>query len=464
MLQKSPVSLVDSKEHGLTWEDVWGNPEIEETFHSSFYPFKQYLFLTHNTESPKPYHLWSLLSLTAAVASNHCYLSQGMIGRKRLNLGVVLSGRPALKKSSAITLMQRFANSLVLNYGPSDTGGARHGVMAAMQNRWQDDIQDEMESITSLEELANAEFEDIIAKQKRPMTRPSSIYFTAKELGRLLTAQTRELLDFFADGIDGEPIFYQTKNGNIRIPAPLINLLGATTPGSLPHVLPRDSHDHGLLSRLIFVYAARPERSVPIPPHPSERELHAQGVLLETLERIQSYADGEITFDERAVEEYKLLYGYTVPTLEFKLNAYASRRPDHLARIAALICLLRGEAPYVVSREDVGLAHLLLNMTEQSMDGAYASLDRGLDNRIYAVVREILESATEHFGVEDELVLVSTLYRSGFREEEILGALMRLKNSKRLVAHGSKLTLADNIGAAKARTYLDSYKRRSVVR
>jgi len=287
----------------------------------------------------------------------------------------------------------------------------------------------------------------------QPRTRPSSIYFASKELGRLLTAQTRELLDFFADGLDGESIFYQTKNGNIRIPAPLINLIGATTPGNLPSILPRDAHDHGLLSRLIFVYAGKSEAAVPIPPAISTSESERQSQLLESIARVQQEAQGEIRFSEEAEEEYRRLYSYSVANLEFRLNAYSGRRADHLAKLGTLVCLLRGESPYIVTRRDLALAHLILILTETSMDGAYMGLDRSADGKVYAHVREIIESGTT--GTVGYEILGGHLSRTGLEPEDALKALQRLIRSHKLVQSEdqTKISLGGSLGLTKAANY-----------
>lgn len=447
----------------LSWEDLWSNKKIGDLFDSSYVPLADYVWLSRNTESPRQYHLWSLLSLAASVFSNHSYVGRGIGGKLRLNLGVILIGRAAIRKSSAIGFMQRFAAELNINYGPTDTAGARHGIMAQMQSRWQDDIRDDkendVESPLTLAELGSSSYDSIIARMAQPRTRPSSIYFASKELGRLLTAQTRELLDFFADGLDGESIFYQTKNGNIRIPAPLINLVGATTPGNLPSILPRDAHDHGLLSRLIFVYASKSAGKVPIPPAISTTESERQSRLLESIVQTQHEAQGEIRLSEEAEDEYRRLYGYNVATLEFRLNAYSGRRADHLAKLATLVCLLRAESPYIVSRRDVGLAHLILILTETSMDGAYMGLDRSLDGKVYQLVREVIESEpTEEIGFD---ILGGHLSRSGMEPEDAVKALQRLIRSHKLTQnHETKISLGGSLGLTKAANYCnDLWKR-----
>ena len=455
-LTSLPISPKGPFGSTLSWDDLWSNKKVAGLFDSSYTPLSAYVWLSRNTESPRQYHLWSLLSLASALFSNHAYVGRGIGGRLKLNLGIILIGRPAIRKGSAINFMQRFATELNVNYGPTDTAGARHGIMAQMQSRWQDDIrddkEDDVESPLTLAELGSTAYDSIIARMGRPRTRPSSIYFASKELGRLLTAQTRELLDFFADGLDGESIFYQTKNGNIRIPAPLINLLGATTPGNLPTILPRDAHDHGLLSRLIFVYAGKSEGAVPIPPAITAAESERQSQLLESLIQTQNEAQGEIRFSQDAEEEYRRLYGYNVATLEFRLNAYSGRRSDHLAKLGTLICLLRAESPYIITRRDIALAHLILILTETSMDGAYMGLDRSSDGKVYAHIREIIESApTGEVGYD---ILGGHLARSGLEPDEAVKAIQRLIRSHRLVqSNETKISLGGSLGLAKAANY-----------
>jgi hypothetical protein len=439
------------------WANLWDSPQALDIFDASLYAVRDYIALVEHTESPKQYHLWSLISLTAALASNSGYLSRGIIGRKKLNLGIVLIGRPAVRKSSAINFMQRFARSLSLNYGPTDTGGARHGIMTAMQARWQDDYRDRGDDSGtsmvpgSLDELGTTSFDSVLTHMGRHGTRPSSIFFASKELGRLLTSQTRELLDFFADGLDNEPIFYQTKSGNIRIPSPLINLLGATTPGNLASILPRDSHTHGILSRIIFVYAGAEGDSVPIPPEQSPAEAVVQERLLDALKRMMTDGIGEITFSEEAEQEYVYLYNWNVPTLEFRLNAYASRRSDHLARIAALVCLLRGDSPYVVNRRDVALAHVILGLAEIDMDGAYVGLDKSIEGRAYAIVREVLESMP---GNDSRNTLYAIMGRAGFDSDDTSKIFQRLVEMNRLISEGHKIRLGGSVGASKLANYV----------
>src|SRR6478735_1331429 len=117
------------------WLSVLGDPKYADSGKAIL----EYLKLTSDLESPVPYNVWSFLSCVAALCGDRIYLRHGPMGKMRLNLGVILSGAPALRKSTALTVMQRFAEGLPLYYGPTDTAGQRQGIMSAMMPRWQVD-------------------------------------------------------------------------------------------------------------------------------------------------------------------------------------------------------------------------------------------------------------------------------------------------------------------------------------
>lgn len=377
------------------WLSVLGDPRYADSGKSIL----EYLKLTSDLESPIPYHIWSFLSCVAALCGDRIYLRHGPMGKMRLNLGVILSGAPALRKSTALTVMQRFAEGLPLYYGPTDTAGQRQGIMSAMMPRWQvDSPEDGVADVSAetLEELANFNSDSILSTLPDPVTRKASeIYFVSKELGRLMGSQTRELLDFFTDGIDGESFHYQLKNQVIKINNPLINLIGATTPASLGQMMPKGAADHGFLSRLIFVHATSLTRANPTPSVWNDRQLEIrdslQSLLLDQFGNINT----EISLSEAAVKSYHDLYPYLVKTQDIRLMAYGGRRQGHLLKVAALLALCRGNSPIIVQACDVRLAHAILLLTEGFMDRAFYGLDTGLYSRVHCALCEIAESTAD---------------------------------------------------------------------
>lgn len=359
----------------------------------------QYLTLTEGLESPTPYHIWSFLSLISALCGSRITLQHGPTGNQKLNLGVILSGAPAIRKSTALTVMQKFAEGLPIYYGPTDTAGQRQGIMSAMLPRWQVDSDDEDPTqldFDSLESLAEYDSDSVLPTLPDPVTRRASeIYFVSKELGRLLSAQSRELLDFFTDGMDGESFHYQLKNQVIKIAKPLISLIGATTPASLGAMMPRGASEHGFLSRIIFVHATELTQSVPIPAAWTD---HHEMIRKKMHERILDMITGtntEVTLSENAERTFKDLYGYRVGTSDVRLMAYAGRRQTHLLKVAALLAILRGETPVRVTSADLRLSHGILAHTEVFMDRAFYGLDTGLYSKVLCAACELAEGSSD---------------------------------------------------------------------
>lgn len=399
----------------------WHAVLADERYAPSSQMIRDYLTLTEGLESPTPYHIWSFISLFGALAGSRVYIDQGAIGKKKLNLGVILIGFPAIKKSSAITVMEQFSEGLPLQYGPTDTSGQRQGIMAAMLPRWQYDsmVQDKEEfdlEPTTLEILANFDTTGIIPAVPMARIPPASeLYFASKELGQLLASPSRELMDFFTNTIDGVSINYQLKTQSIKIKSPLVNLLGATTPGSLYDLLPRGAPGHGFLSRLIFVYADRLANSNPIPRPWNDTQRHLRDRMLSQIEETFERVDGGLHMSDAAGRTYSDLYVYSTNMRDVRLSAYAARRPNHIMTMSGLIALMRGAHKNQIIASDVRLAHAIMTMTEGLMPKAFYGMERSQRGQVLIAATEYLERQPR-FKIKDQ-VLIDQLMHLGTRNQ-----------------------------------------------
>lgn len=400
---------------------------------------RDYLTLCDGMESPTPYHIWSFISLFGALAGGRIFLDRGAIGKLRLNMGIVLIGFPAVRKSKAIDVMNRFSQGLPLQYGPTDTAGQRQGIMAAMMPRWQYDSLEAKEEFelgeTSLEALANLDTTGIFASLQSPRVPPASeLYFTSSELGRLLASQSGELINFFTDALDGESFYYQLKTQSIRIRSPLINLLGATTPGSLAQILPRGATEHGFLSRLIFVYAEQPTTRNASPVHWKEDRLHLKEQILQRIESTFENIDGALTMTEAAQKTYEDAYLFKPSMRDVRFQAYIQRRnSDHLLKLAAVIALMNGAEGHKIRASDVRLAQGLLCLTEAYMERSFSGLQNDLQNRIYMAASELIESNLPERTIRKDVF--SKLAHLG-RETELMSQLSNLQALERFHEDG----------------------------
>jgi hypothetical protein len=324
------------------------------------------------------------------------------LGQLRLNLGIVLTGAPALRKSTALSMMQRFAEGLPIAYGPTDTAGQRQGLMAAMTPKWQKGPSDDKDAIqqriSTLDDFANLDTDHVQAGvDSIEVGSSSEIYFVAKELGRLIASTTRELLDFFNDALDGNSIHYQLKSQNTRINKPMVNIIGATTPSSLGHMMPRGASEHGFLSRLVFVHSDVISKAVPIPTNWTKQQEAVKNGLHDRIRAAMEESHQSLTLTESATKTYTDLYGYQPPLADVRMQAYSGRRAEHMLKVSALLALMRGSGAHTeVIASDVRLAHVILCLTEMLMPRAYYGLETGVYSKVLCAAAELIEGSSNN--------------------------------------------------------------------
>lgn len=354
----------------------WVQLVTDPKFGDSAIALREYLLYVDNSESPREYHVWSFLSLASATLRRRCWVSLGAVGSVLPNQYVILVGPPAARKNSAINFTERFHWISGIKLGPGDTAGQRHGLMVSFQGTYRSPNPKRLDGIVkvpkTLEELAAMSAESI--HEQLPKTdRASDLYLVSKELSRLITNQDSGMINFLTDVWDGESIDYQTKHGRILIRKPSLNLLGATTPTSLAGSLPRGASDHGILSRIIFVYGSDSYRSLPRPSPLTAKEVEIQTRIEDRLKRITEYQGG-FTDNHEAGELYDSLYVYRPKILDSRFNGYGGRRGTHLKKLSLALAALRNDSSQEIIGTDVALAHEILVKTEESMAQALLAL------------------------------------------------------------------------------------------
>lgn len=356
-------------------KNPWVQLVTDAKFGDSAVALREYLQFVDNSESPREYHLWSYLSLASATLRRRCWVSIGAVGVTLPNQYVILIGPPAARKNSAINMIERFYWIAGVKLGPGDTSGQRHGLMVSFQGTYRVPNPKRLEGIVkvpkTLEELAELASEDIHEQMPRA-DRASDIFLVSKELSRLITNQDGGMVNFLTDIWDGESIDYQTKFGRIFIRKPSLNLLGATTPTSLAQSMPRGASDHGILSRIIFVFASNSYRSLPRPASMGQKEHELQERIEARIAKITEY-EGGFTETEESSSLYDKLYGYRPQILDSRFNGYGGRRGTHLRKLSLAIAALRNSGQNIIE-SDTALAHEILIRTEVSMSQALLAL------------------------------------------------------------------------------------------
>lgn len=368
-----------------------------------------YLQLMEDTESPRVYHIWCLLAATAAVIGSHAKLRMGALMSIRPNMFVVLIGPSAIKKSTPIDIMESLLAQTSVRFGPTDSGGQRHGLMSAMQG---------MAKKGALKQL----LVDTVFLAPRTIwqRRAEDIALFSRELGRLWGSANREMADFFLDLYDGADIKYETKASALTIQAPSVTLLGATTPSSLATMLPENAADHGVLSRTVFVYADEIHKPVPIPPDPDEGWYDLRDKITRRFEWIENNRL-DFSLSEEAAELYANLYEYKPAFDDPRLISYTGRRGQHLMKVAMCLAALRGYVQIIPN--DLRLAHELLAQIEPFMHKALESFGRNKAYQGRMIILQYLRSLPSHVAGQDEIVAVAAKELNMRECQEVLNAM-----------------------------------------
>jgi len=394
----------------------------------------EYLSLMEESEAPRQYVIWSLLAASAGLIGRNAAFRRGPLYSMTANLFVVLLGPAGLRKSSAITQVMNLLQDTTINFGPTDTGGQRHGIMSALVGsnrfnpgkRWTNEKQ----------------IPGLFDYQIKPRP-PSDLFLSAPELGRLLGIGSREMADFFVDLWDGARIDYETKASETIIARPLVTMLGATTPTSLASILPDGATGHGILSRILFVWADERHKDVPIPPIPGEDWYDKRDSFQERLTWIdQNRLD--FAFSGEAEKLYESLYTYNPKIADPRLEHYKERRSGMVLKVAMCLCALRMSV--IICEDDVNLAHQLLTLIEPMM---HKSLEYFGKNKAFVgrmLILQYLRAQTSFSANKSQLVAAAM---SELNKREADEAIESMIASKELAVFGDVIALGEIVESIK---------------
>jgi len=373
-----------------------------------------YMDYTDNSEPPKIFNVWVGLSTIAAALRRKCYLQW----EKEIfpNMYVVLTA-PSGKCRKGTAMGS--AGSLLRDLG----------------------IQMSAESITRealIRLMQECTDNTIDPKTQKPMHH-SSLTIFSKELTVFIGYDNKQLLSDLTDWFDCDIEWkYVTKNaGKDFIHGVWVNLIGATTPELLQKTLPPEAISGGLTSRIIFVYADKKSKLVPLPQLTiKDRELYTD--LLVDLEKI-SMLTGEFIptpdFLTRWVEWYTMhekqndrgvgLFG------DSRFAGYCERRGTHLRKMCMLLSAARDDV-LEITADDFDVALDLLLRTEKNMVKAFKGVGRSVVADIASDVVTTIKTRKE-IPFSELLMIYQHDLTANTLDREIIDSLCQMYFCERVV-------------------------------
>ena len=348
-----------------------------------------YLDIHPDCESPKKFLAWSAISTIAGALQRTAFMPWGA-ETFYPNFYIILVAPPGrCRKGTAMKLARRLLGELEIPIAASST--SRKGF-----------IQDLMDALTTSD---GANGSTVMHHSLTVFSEELTVFFSGHDSGQLITDMT-DLYDC------KDNWSYRTQlDGILSIDNVYVNMVGATTPDLVRHVLPTASaHGGGLTSRMIFIYEDKPMPRVPYSGfiETPMGQMMLQG-LQHDLKQIHNLS-GAFQLSTGYHQLYYKWYTEMADDCPFdpqRFNGYWSRRATHLRKLSVIMSAARSNE-MIVREEDFIDAQALLEDTEVKMNRVFGSKGRSKESEILAPIMEFI--------VKCETVTFSELLAKFIRE------------------------------------------------
>lgn len=318
-----------------------------------------YIEFTENTETPLSYHTWTGISCLAGAMQRKVYYIRGheVIYPNQYIVLVGPSGRA--RKGQAVTIGRSILEALNIPLIGEDN--SQEAVILDIKN-----------SITNYRDEASGN-----------IRLQCAVSCFSEELAVFLGYQNTTFLAYLTNWYDSRDKWTRrTKHqGTDEILGMCFNLLAATAPEWLPHILTREAIGGGFTSRCMFVVETDKKRTISNP-NLFPINLTLRENLIHDLEIINTLS-GPCEFDEAAQalydrwyeEEDELLRSGRPALLDPAFSGYVSRRATHLVKLCMALSV-SSDNSLVMTEEIFKKAKAILETTERKMPKVFGGVGK----------------------------------------------------------------------------------------
>ena len=341
------------------------------------------------SESPKRYHQWCMVSAVATLLGRNYMLPFGF-GNIYPNQFCMLIGSPGARKSTAIKavvqlLKQSGYTKIAANkttkekllldlHGHEDDTGTAHtqeailasnaGAKRTFQNLFGDD---------AITEGSDEAQEILVAADEFTNFTGAGNYEFISLLGELWDCP-----DEYVNRVKNSKSFTVTE--------PCVNIISGNTPTGFAAAFPPEVIGQGFISRLILVYGERTDIRITLPKPPSELlKLELVNELLQIREAARGYAGME----QEAMDAVDWLYKNWDDLDDMRFQNYSSRRLTHLLKLCMIFSAMHKRTTITI--EDVIMANTLLTVTEEEMPKALGEFGKSKHSDVANKIVDVIE-------------------------------------------------------------------------
>lgn len=319
---------------------------------------ESFLTLTEDIPSPELFRMWTGIAIVAGALQRRVWIetAQSLIYP---NLYTLLVSPPGVGKSQAISRAADFwIGTDTMHVAPDSVTRAS--------------LIDALDSASTKAILPDGTFQQYHA-----------LAVPASEFGVLVPAHDLEFLNTLNHVYDN-PRYYRenrrSRNKQVDISFPMLNILGGTQPAYLASLLPEQAWGMGFTSRLIMVYSAQNIRPNLFDVKPVNEGLKKK---LQDDLKVVVQLFGKMNFEPEArthVEEWAQAGLPPIPT-HGRLQNYNTRRILHFLKLAMISSVARG-SDLVITMEDVSRAKHWLLDAEDRMGDIFRDMAGKSDNQV----------------------------------------------------------------------------------
>lgn len=310
-----------------------------------------YLRLVENSEPPRIYCKWAIVSVIAGCLQRKCYVE--FETRMYPNFYILLVGKPAVRKGTA--LKPAFELLKDLSVPIAKEAGSKEALLKRMAN-----------AATTVMDKAGG------------ITTHSSLTIWSQEFAVFLNGQDEKFVANLADWFDcADTWSYETIGRGLQeVNGLWINLIGAITPELLAGLFPKNVVGSGLTSRIIFVFADSGYKRVALGIWSAE-ELALRAKILQDLECLLSL-QGRFVLTSAAMDRYCEWYMLEAPKTDIKdrnFENYNGRRAVHLRKLMMIMSAAKRD-DMTITLEDFDDALSMLYEVELEMPRVFGGFGR----------------------------------------------------------------------------------------
>ena len=361
--------------------------------------FDSYFDYVKDTEPPKIFHLWSLLTGISALVGRKLYFKNGPLVTYP-NLYVMLVGSPGTRKSTAIKHVKRLMKQAGYKTFAADKS-TKPKFLLDLEAGFEFENMQSTEPTglgsASISKLLGTSL-DAITDGKVKKTGPSEVCIAADEF-----------LDFFGRGDidfatllgvlwdkDDDYVDRLKNSQSICIPEPTVSILGGTTHENFKMMFPPELLGQGFISRLLLVYGESSGRKITFLKADDEA---AKAKLVQFMAAISKHAPGEVKFSEKAAEALDSIYQNWEDLEDARFRHYSTRRFTQLLKLCLLVIATR--LADSIELEDVIFANTLLTHAELHMTKAMGEYGKGKNSEAAHKVMDVLNHAVAPMTIKD---------------------------------------------------------------